>query len=156
MSETQQEVRFSGANADVTDALATLYRRHGRLRDHDVVETARDRASVLHGLFEWDDAAAAEKYRLEQAQGLIRRVRVQIVAGEKRVVRVRAYVSQTATKPVDEADVEPGTYKSVFDVAADEGMTSHLMDEIERDLMRLQVKYSSSELFFQTLRKFGT
>lgn len=61
----------------VAEALASLASaRDGRLTPGDVVEAARPAESPLHDQFEWDDTAAAERYRLEQARALIRSVRV--------------------------------------------------------------------------------
>lgn len=48
----------------------------GRLRPVDVLADARQAESPLHTAFEWDDTAAAEQYRLEQAGQLIRSVHV--------------------------------------------------------------------------------
>ena len=38
----------------------------------EVLEKARDESTELHKCFEWDDRAAAEKYRLHQASNIIR------------------------------------------------------------------------------------
>lgn len=56
-------------------ALAEL-ENGGRLTATDVVEAARIETSPLHRYFEWDDDAAAEAYRIEQARRLIRSVKV--------------------------------------------------------------------------------
>ena len=61
------------------EALKEIARRDGGLlRPAAVVDAARDEDSPLHGAFEWDDTEAAEKYRLLQAQTLIRSFRVEI------------------------------------------------------------------------------
>lgn len=46
----------------------------GELMPEAVVADARDPASPLHSLFEWDEAEAAHQYRLVQARALIRAV----------------------------------------------------------------------------------
>lgn len=48
----------------------------GRLHPGDVVEAARSPRSALHPHFEWNDEAAAEAYRLDQARALIRLIRI--------------------------------------------------------------------------------
>lgn len=63
----------------------------GRLTPEDVVAAAADPASPLHGAFDWDDAAAAAKWRIEQARELIRSVRIEITT-ETRSLRVVGYV----------------------------------------------------------------
>lgn len=55
----------------------------GLLRPAAVVDAARDEKSPLHGAFEWDDTEAAQKYRLLQAQSLIRSFKVEIERGGK-------------------------------------------------------------------------
>ena len=44
-----------------------------------IVEEARDENSPLHPAFEWDDAEAAERWRLDQARGLARALSVKVV-----------------------------------------------------------------------------
>lgn len=51
----------------------------GHLTPIAIVDAARDRKSVLHKHFEWDDAAAAEAYRLDQARSLVRCIHVENV-----------------------------------------------------------------------------
>jgi hypothetical protein len=61
------------------EALKEIARRGGGLlRPAAVVEAAKDEESPLHGAFEWDDGEAAQKYRLLQAQTLIRSFKVEI------------------------------------------------------------------------------
>lgn len=48
----------------------------GKLRSKTVVDEARPEQAPLHPAFEWDDAAAAEAHRCQQARELIRAVRV--------------------------------------------------------------------------------
>lgn len=50
----------------------------GVLRPEAVVEFARNKKTALHSAFDWDDATAAESWRIQQARNLIR-VMVQIV-----------------------------------------------------------------------------
>jgi hypothetical protein len=48
----------------------------GQLHPQDVVADARDPKSALHQHFEWNDAKAAEGFRMDQARALIRSIRV--------------------------------------------------------------------------------
>jgi hypothetical protein len=50
----------------------------GRLNPDNVIEAAKDPNNVLHKRFEWDDSIAAQKYRLEQAEQLIKRVKLNV------------------------------------------------------------------------------
>lgn len=46
----------------------------GIYRATEVIEYARDKSNPLHQFFEWDDAAAATKYRQDQATALVHSV----------------------------------------------------------------------------------
>jgi hypothetical protein len=68
------------ANAQYA-ALMALYRRGGnKLTASDVVEAARDAKSPLHPVFEWNNDAAAARFRLIQAGRLISSFRVESVS----------------------------------------------------------------------------
>lgn len=64
----------------------------GELTPKDVVDDARNDNSPLHSFFEWDDGEAAEKYRLQQARGLIRSVVAIYTRPEAAAVRTRMFV----------------------------------------------------------------
>lgn len=64
----------------------------GELTPRDVLDDAKHDNSPLHSFFEWDEGAAAEQYRLQQARGLIRSVVAIYVSEDKPATRVRAYV----------------------------------------------------------------
>jgi hypothetical protein len=67
--------------------------QNGRIESEDVVREARDDASPLHPAFDWNDATAAEKYRVEQAKYLIRSIEVVIERSDEEPVPIRAFVS---------------------------------------------------------------
>lgn len=66
-------------NTQAKDDLALLstleqLREDGAVGPEQLVERAKPVESPIHNLFEWDDTAAGEKYRLEQARLYIARV----------------------------------------------------------------------------------
>lgn len=75
----------------------------GYLRPINVLSDARSEKSPLHNVFEWDDSAAGEKYRLQQASEILRsieKIEVRVINGKDRDFRERAYLSV----PVENAD----------------------------------------------------
>jgi hypothetical protein len=64
----------------------------GELTPEDILADARHSNSPLHSFFEWDDGAAAEQFRLQQARGLIRAIVAVYVSDDQPAVRQRAYV----------------------------------------------------------------
>lgn len=57
-----------------------------------IVEAASDKRSPAHALFEWDDTAAAQRYRMAQACTIVQSLRVEIVTKEHKAERVMAYI----------------------------------------------------------------
>lgn len=71
----------------------------GEIKPASVVEDAKPEDALLHPAFEWDDTAAAEKYRLEQARGIIGNIVVVQERAEESPIITRAVVN---TRPVAE------------------------------------------------------
>src|SRR5476651_2627558 len=67
--------------------------RNGNLIAAHVVEAAKRKTSVLHGVFEWDDKKAAHMHRLDQASGLIRHMVVVSIGAKGEPVTTRAFVN---------------------------------------------------------------
>lgn len=77
---------------DVLKELTFIAQEHeGMLRPEDVVEYAKNKRTVLHGCFTWDDSEAAIQWRLQEARMLIR-VAVTVLPNEEETT-CRAFVS---------------------------------------------------------------
>ena len=85
------------STAEIRRILEGLQQR-GKLNPHDVIAEAQDPGHPLHGQFEWADSIAAAKYRLLQAEALIRRVRVKITYETARL-RIPVYVKSENESP---------------------------------------------------------
>lgn len=106
----------------------------GSLQPANVLEDARHNNSPLHPAFEWDDSAAAEKYRLEQAGDLIRALVVVVNVGpENDPTPMRAFVSV-------QIDDEP-KYTSLARAMSDEDMRAQLVDRAWRELISWRDRY---------------
>lgn len=105
--------------------------RAGTLTPQAVVEAAEAEDSPLHSHFEWDDAEAAVAHRLSQARGLIRSVRVQLVAADGEQRTVRAFVHTMPPKSLSEEDATQPVYRRIEDVAADEGARRVFLGQLE-------------------------
>lgn len=68
-------------------------RHNGRLTPQDILKEAKTKASPLHGAFEWSDTKAAQQFRLQQAQYLIRSIEVVVVQSKTKTSNVRAFVN---------------------------------------------------------------
>ncbi len=58
----------------VANELDAIYEEHGKVTPPLIVEDARNTERETHKLIEWDETAAAGKYRLEQARFIMRNI----------------------------------------------------------------------------------
>ena len=127
----------AAANADpqrIGEALQSIADQHGnRLTPKAIVEAARVEESPLHPHFEWNDTVAADKYRRNQAQDLVRIV-CHDEPGEKEP-RPRAFLSVQ-----DETGV---AYRPLETVRKSEPFREALLAAAERDLEAFQRRYRS-------------
>lgn len=79
----------------VNEYLIELHQQHGTLTPEQVVADAKNPASPLHDLFEWDPAKAAQSHWHDVARALIRNVRV-VVVNEGRSLRAPYFVRDPA------------------------------------------------------------
>lgn len=99
--------------SDLRSELMGVRDQYGSLTPANVLRAARATSSPLHSHFEWDDGAAAEKYRLSQARALIRIVKEPYVRpnGETDTVRffhsVPEQTGERAYSPLDEIIQDP-------------------------------------------------
>ena len=84
----------------------------GTLTAENVVDDARSPESPLHQHFEWNDTAAAEKYRITQARKLISSVHVTIIE-ELRLIDTVAYIRDPDLGPRDQG------YAAVTEIRTD-------------------------------------
>src|SRR3990167_1089883 len=100
----------------------------GRLTPERVVEDARNESSPLHRLFDWSDAEAAAKWRLEQARMVLRAVRYEYVVQSVSRACV-AYVRDP------EADAGEQGYVAVSAMRSDQARASVVLAQ---ELMRVR------------------
>lgn len=109
------------------------------LSPSSVLNASRDENSLLHDEFEWDDTAAAEKYRLGQARFLIQNLTIVTRTDdqtERQNGNDRAFV------------ITPG-YKGAY-VAIDHALTNaewrtHLLNTAKQDMDAFIAKYRRLE-----------
>ena len=112
-------------------ALAKLAEaENGRLTPSAVVEAARDAKSPLNRHFEWDDAKAAQSYRLDQAREIIRVIRVDDGSKEP----ARAFLSVK-----DDAGV---SYRTAEEVSGSIDLQLAVLKQAERDLDAFTRRYN--------------
>src|SRR5207244_3697017 len=118
----------------IGEALAAISdKAGGHLTPDAVVAAARERRSPLHRHFEWDDATAAEKYRVDQARSLIRSVHLSHEDSEDGMARAFLSVREKG-----------GTsYRALADVLNSADLQRRVLDAAERDLLSFETRYKS-------------
>lgn len=129
------------ASAIRTELLRIADENNGVLNPTLVVEAARDSNNPLHAHFEWDDSAAAEAFRLAQAHGLIRRVKLTVMrpasdARRMTISSTRAFESRPSQRS------RKGGYEPIDDILADEHKRQELVAQVLRDLRAYRRRYA--------------
>lgn len=115
------------------DILQGIYDQRGQLTADIVVEIARDEAHPLHERFEWDDAAAGEQWRKQQAADLIRSVKV-------------VYKEATETE-------EARTVRAFHAVRGPKGHAYQPADKVAEDPFTRQLVLADMEREWQALKR---
>lgn len=109
----------------VGEILEKIEKRDNTITPEAVIEEAKPKKSPIHGCFNWDDAKAANEYRLWQARNLIRSV---VIIKEDREPEKRfAYI------PGEEGNRAKGGYKTIDLIVQD-------ISEYDRALTFLSTK----------------
>lgn len=120
------------------EALRAIADRNcGMITPGQVVDEARDPASVLHGSFEWDDTVAAEKYRVIQAQKLIRAFVVTIERGGEKI-DAPAFVGVSADRNEESAN---NPYRRIEEVAKSQDLLAVAEKDALDQLMAIRKRH---------------
>lgn len=109
--------------------------RGGDVSAAAVVEAARPDDADIHGLFEWDDAAAAEAHRILQARNALNSLRRVEIVREEVVERI-AWVHVVHTERHEH------TYVPWSAAAEDEGYRQQVLEEALRYLAGFRKRYA--------------
>lgn len=124
-------------NLTASDAYAELMRireESGELTPEAVVEASKDKDSVLHNIFEWDDEKAAIKWRIEQARILIKNI-VVCVESKESTKQYRAIVSIVPFGGGER------TYAPLPEVLKDDESYKNLLEQAKEDAQAYVEKY---------------
>ena len=97
-----------------------------------LLEASRDENAPLHNEFEWRDDVAAEKYRLNQAQGLIRNICVVVKRSDGSETKDRQFVITPGGK---------SAYVPLQSALSREDWHDHLLEQARNDCKAFLAKY---------------
>lgn len=137
------------------DVLLEILELRGELSPAVVLEEASNVDHPLHDRFVWDDTAAAHRFRLLQAQSIIRSVRVVVdSAPNSAPVEVRAFVAEAEIgekrddyEAVDAEAYGTGRYRTVESVIASDVTRTAWFRSLERDWQALRRRAGASQEF---------
>lgn len=114
-------------------------RAKGELTPQDVLDDAKGHNSPLHSFFEWDDTAAAQQHRLNQARGLIRSVVAIYTSATEPAKRMAAYVHI--------AEGETSHYRSTDHAMAQKATRDQVLQRAWREFVSWRNRYKDLEEF---------
>ena len=122
------------------EIMAELEQSEQGLSPASLLDASRDENAPLHGEFEWDDAKAAESYRLKQAGDLIRNIR--IVIDDSQEQPERAFVN---------VNYGQSAYVSLQSALTNESWKESLLCSAKRDMELFRAKYRRLEELAEVL-----
>lgn len=128
--EFRKSARVSGDPQVIGETLETLRKEKGHLTTEQVLSSASDPSSPIHGNFNWDDASAAVQHRQWEARQLIKSV--VIVTGERKFP-APAFVHVTVAPNVPERH-----YQSTIVAVKDRDIWEEVMKEVLADLAKTE------------------
>jgi len=136
--------QFDSKKAQVYgEALAALMEdQDAPLSPHEIIQEARKKKSVLHDVFEWDDANAGIRWRVQQANHLTNHIKIVLNINEEEIEQ-KAFFSVVVKM---NGDTKRG-YKTIRAVIADLDLREQVISGALRELIGWQQRYKEySEL----------
>ena len=130
----------------VGDKLQELRDKHKGLTASIVIEDAKNKNSVLHGAFEWNDSKAAHEWRLHSARHLMRAVVTKELdsSGEIRYQPAFVFVKTE----------EGPRYESLARVLDDDEMRIQVINRALKEFEQWQKRYEEYEEFLSVFESF--
>lgn len=111
---------------------------NGSVTPHMVYEDAKKKRSPLHDYFEWDDSAAADAFRLNQARELLRFVHVVVTRENGAEEEVRAFHNVVIEKDEDTAE---RTYAPLARVLSEEELRKQVVAKALHEFEQWRKRY---------------
>lgn len=135
---------IKGGTPEQQQVMQRIYERDGNLTVAAVLTEARKKTSPLHSEFEWNDKAAAARFRETQAGALIGRFRIVRVTDD-RVLDHRQYLR-------DERD---RTYSDVREVMTSQDLYDQQKLQLMTELRRIQARLARFDEFAELTAAIG-
>lgn len=114
----------------------------GYLKVEAVVEAASSPDSPLHHRFEWDDTAAARKYRNVQAGVLIRQIKITVVRRVEKTKELKITTTREFQSLLSARGEDGGGYESVIEIMSDADKRVEMLATVLAELTAYRQKYA--------------
>lgn len=130
--------------SDLKSLLNGIYVQRGQLDGETVVAEATPQDHPLHNHFEWDDSKAGHRFRVHQAEKLIRRVKIETLppSADDGPHYVRAFVSNRQAGIPDR-----NGYSPIEDVVQDDISYQMLLKAFQRQVSELERRFGHLKEF---------
>jgi hypothetical protein len=113
--------------------------KNGKCTPKDVLEVARNKESILHPMFEWDDRKAGEAFRKQQAGSLIRSIQVVRLSDDKKALERKSLMVHVPTTNKNKQE-EPG-YVTIEFALKDKVARAKVVEMALGQLKGIRAKY---------------
>lgn len=143
---------FKGLSVEaqtVGEVLERLESENGTVSKEAFLDASRPVSSPTHSLFEWDDATAAERYRLVQSGRYIRDLRVTLIRHESDVKTMDVQITNSAEYEGRgfmngrENRLSGVSYNSAMQVLTDKEKRENALRHAKAELRIFRRKYES-------------
>lgn len=132
-----------------------IEKRDGQVTSKSFLDASRDEDSPTHSLFLWNDAEAAEKYRLSQSHRIISQLQVEIVVEEipaeetevqieveeMKTYKAPAYLNVNPVGRFGASKNTTGSYVNLNTAMSNEDMRKVILENVLNELSVYQRKY---------------
>ena len=136
--------------ATVGGVLEKIEREQGKVDAETFLDYSRDEKTETHGMFEWNDSIAAERFRLGQARKIINQLEVCVVYEEAVPVEMQVELNEAQrSRPTVSAYVNvnkraPGAraiYMNVESAMSDSETRKQVLENAMQELKAFKQKY---------------
>lgn len=143
----------------ISTALSAVEKQYGVITPAIVVKAAEPKNSPLHRFFEWNNDAAAERYRLWQARMLIARVYV-VDSSKPEIGPVRAFVNLELppfedVQEEDEDQANQRAYLSISKLKGRQDLSSQLLAYAYSQLIGWKRRFGGYKAFLGVSEAIG-
>lgn len=138
----------------VGEVFSRIEERDGEVTSKSFLDASRAEDSPTHALFTWDDAEAAEKYRLSQSSKIINQLQIDIIVEKVQAEEADIEIEpETTIKSPAYVNVNPvgrfgsnknttGSFVNVQKAMSDEDMRKIVLNNALRELNTFKSRYA--------------